>query len=116
MTAEQTELAKRLAAHPKFEWQDRMQRMWVFGGKWQNVSRCVKGHDCIPSLTDWATIGCLLGMLVDVEMAADYPNDKRSASDRHFDALDMRLMRAMSDGALLSEGVALALLAAWGEP
>jgi glyoxylase-like metal-dependent hydrolase (beta-lactamase superfamily II) len=67
--------AKRLAAHPRWEWQD---GMLVHGHPADGTLRVLDydeqedfTEEEYPDLTDWATVGVLLGMVV--EAGAMYP-------------------------------------------
>lgn len=85
-----TNTAKRLAEHPKWEWREGMLavepkygdtkfRLWkrdekywngsVGEGPWYRVTH-EEMTKCFPDLTDWATVGVLLGMCIEAFAAA----------------------------------------------
>ncbi len=135
MTPEQTELAKRLAAHPKFEWREGMlvegrgyvvrtspdhedetpTCVWV--PQWPTSYEDVAG--LVPGLGDFATVGVLLGMLVEASGGEPLAFEQRKggwsgteAGPTEWRCLPWVHRRSTGPGGVLAE----ALLAAWGEP
>jgi hypothetical protein len=65
--------AKRLAAHPKWEWRKLDRRLGVFDvdDEWEMLDECHR-NPAYPDLTDWPTVGCLLGMVVEAGGYAEF--------------------------------------------
>jgi len=137
MNAEQLDLARRLAAHPRFEWCAGMLALEnPSSGHWQPgdyVWRIVTGApdvmallsegdvheapympssflEAVPDLTDDATGGVLLGML---GPGCSVLRDKRRAGQS--DEWTVASGPGGGSGATLAEACARALLAEWGE-
>lgn len=109
MDADLIQLARQLAAHPKWEWREGMR---ATNGQ-RAIFRSPGVGGVLPDLRDAATAGCLLAMLpADVNVAQH--NGARwwvgvyaspSAPDRS---------TATGSGSCLGEAAARALLACWG--
>lgn len=63
------DLAKALVAQDWWEWRDGMMIIWdgcASGVRFNWNEDCVN-EECFPDLTDWATIGILLGWICDLQ-------------------------------------------------
>lgn len=127
MTDAELELARRLVAHPEWEWlggilvespDDKRDRAWrLVAGSWVQEAGLTyrdmapRGMALLPDLADPATQGCLLVMLTELGHFIRYESDAHLVQwhwhvgiDHHWDE---------STGATLGEALARALLAAW---
>ena len=86
------ETAKRLAAHPRFKWLGGM-KVWPAGSSLMWVRLVIppfeftEGDGTIPDLTDWPTVGVLLGMVVEAskESESDLTVETCSTNTGHMD-------------------------------
>lgn len=101
MTPEQEALARRLAAHPQFDW---------------DAMPDTPGYWGPPELDDWATAGALLGMLAG-SLSAVHRASRPAGDIWHvvYTGRDGR-PRSTLTADTLGEACAIALLDVWGEP
>jgi hypothetical protein len=113
--------AKRLAAHERFEWMDGMKPVCRTGGcgvKTGEEERATGAEtscfsvDHHPDLTDWPTIGALVGMLMDGDSKKYPENDGFLSFDRVTTRIKSEWLEQYDD-VTVGEAVALALLEVW---
>ena len=133
MDSATTELARRLAAHPKWRWRGGMAPLHVDGlayrnGTWIPDSIAAGQLDGnpyhFPDLEDPATWGCLLAMLWEVLRDERHVDLDLSGDDRGARVMTMRCDyldeqgedRHYHDAPTPGAAIAAALLEAWGSP